>query len=61
MNENNLVYIIRSHEPVMEGFDSTGNSINLFSCTDYCGVTKNSAGCLYIKKNGEIIPKIIPY
>ena len=33
--------------------------MTIFSCTDYCGKYKNAAAMLLIKKNSEIIPKIM--
>ena len=53
--------IVRSHEPVMEGAEITGNVITVFSCTDYCGITKNKGGILQIKKNGDIVTKVIEF
>jgi hypothetical protein len=38
MQENNLTMIIRSHEPVAEGFEKTNNNIiTIFSASDYAG------------------------
>jgi len=34
--------------------------ITVFSVTDYCGKAQNSGAILTIKKNSEIIPKVIP-
>ena len=53
--------IIRSHECVMDGFDKFGNGslITVFSCTDYCGKYQNAAAVLYIRKNCEMVPKVI--
>lgn len=33
--------------------------ITIFSCTDYCGKYKNAAALILIKKNSEIIPKVM--
>lgn len=42
MQENNLSMIIRSHEPVAEGFDKTNNNvITIFSASDYIGSNGN--------------------
>lgn len=52
--------IIRSHEPVKEGYETMSNNLmTIFSCTDYGGTNQNSAGIIYINKNGEITPKLI--
>ena len=68
MQENNLNMIVRSHEPVSEGFDKTTNNIiTIFSASDYAGNQGNQActsiiillGMLTIRKNNQIIPKII--
>ena len=58
--DNKLGILIRSHECVMEGFEKNGNDIiTIFSATDYCGKYKNAAAILIVKKNLEIVPKII--
>ena len=45
----------------MYGFDKFGNGalITVFSCTDYCGKYQNAAAVLYIRKNCEMVPKVI--
>ena len=57
--ENGLIAIIRSHEPVISGVSQTGKVINVFSCSDYAG-QNNSAGILTVKRDQEIVPKILP-
>jgi protein phosphatase len=58
--ENNLRMIIRSHEPVGDGYEKIGNEIvTIFSTMDYQGRNKNASCCIIIKKNSEIIPKVI--
>lgn len=60
MKENEIDLIIRSNEPVKEGYEAVHNKImTVFSCTDYGGVNQNAAGIIHIKKNWEITPKII--
>lgn len=61
LSDNRLAMIIRSHECVMEGYDrsSQGDLITVFSATDYCGKYKNAAAILLVKKNMEIVPKLI--
>ena len=44
----------------MDGFENMDiNVITIFSASNYGGSLNNSAGILYIKKNGDIVPKII--
>lgn len=38
---------------------SGGQMITVFSATDYCGRHKNAGAVLFLKKNLEIIPKLI--
>ena len=39
MNENGIKLIIRSHEPVRDGFEKMNNNVvTVFSATDYCGM-----------------------
>lgn len=58
--ENGIVAIVRSHEPVQSGVSEQGSKIvNVFSCTDYCG-QGNSAGMININRNKEVTPKILP-
>lgn len=61
LNKNNLSMIIRAHECVMDGFErfAGGSLITVFSATDYCGRHKNAGAVLLVKKNFEIIPKLI--
>ena len=61
LNNNNLSMIIRAHECVMDGFErfAGGQLITVFSATDYCGKHKNAGAVLILKKNFEIIPKLI--
>lgn len=61
LTDNRLGMIIRSHECAMEGFERTtaGDLITLFSATDYCGKFKNPGAILLIRRNMEIVPKLI--
>lgn len=60
LDENNLSLVIRSHEIVKDGFEMLNDKlITIVSCSDYCKKYQNAAGILKIKKNFEIIPKII--
>jgi len=53
--------IIRAHECVMDGFErfAGGQLITVFSATDYCGRHKNAGAVLFLKRNLEIVPKLI--
>jgi hypothetical protein len=53
--------LIRTHEPVLEGYDRIfdGKVMTVFSATDYCGKYKNAAALLVIKRTLEIIPKTL--
>lgn len=61
LQRNNLNLIIRAHECVMDGFErfAGGQLITVFSATDYCRRHKNAGAVLILKKNSEIIPKMI--
>jgi len=61
LHANGLSLVIRAHECVMDGFErfAGGQLITLFSATDYCGRHKNAGAVLILKKNFEIIPKLI--
>jgi len=61
LKHNGLSLIIRAHECVMDGFErfAGGQLITVFSATDYCGKHKNAGAVLILKKNFEIIPKLI--
>lgn len=53
--------IIRAHECVMDGFErfAGGQLLTIFSATDYCGRHKNAGAVLILKRNFEIVPKLI--
>ena len=61
LNENRLGMVIRTHEPVIEGYDRIfeGKVMTVFSATDYCGKYKNAAALLVIKRTLEIVPKTL--
>ena len=59
LNDNKLALLIRSHECVMEGYERVNDLITIFSATDYCGKYKNAAAILIVKRQLEIVPKII--
>ncbi|CAD8156820.1 unnamed protein product [Paramecium pentaurelia] len=59
--KNSLSLIIRAHECVMDGFErfAGGQLLTVFSATDYCGRHKNAGAVLILKRNLEIVPKLI--
>ena len=57
-NDNELMAIIRSHEPFYEGFESRESVISVYSCSDY-GNQGNKAAIIHVMKNGEIVPKVL--
>ena len=61
LKNNHLKYIIRGHECVQEGFDILFDSIiTVFSASNYCGMVKNDAAFLNIKKDGTFEKKTLP-
>ena len=61
LKANNFLKIIRAHECVMDGMErfAGGDLITVFSATNYCGKHKNAGAVLCLKKNYEIMPKLI--
>ena len=60
LDNNNLTMMVRSHEFVKDGYENMDHKIiTVVSCLDYCGQLKNAGGILIVKKNFEIIPKMI--
>jgi len=61
INENNLNFIIRSHECCKDGYERFSNDslITVFSAMDYCAKGGNAAAVLIVKKNFEVIPKVV--
>ena len=61
LKNNGLSLIIRAHECVMDGFErfAGGQLITVLSATDYCKKHKNAGAVLILKKDKEIIPKLI--
>ena len=61
LTENSLKFIIRSHESVIDGFEKfAGDRImTIFSNMNYMGKSLNAAAVLIIKKNSELVPKIV--
>jgi hypothetical protein len=57
--DNNIMAMVRSHEPVQGGWSQSNNVITVFSCTDYCG-QNNDAAIIVVKRNEEIAPKVLP-
>jgi hypothetical protein len=50
--------IVRSHEPLFEGFESRESIITVFSCSDYGG-SNNKSSMLHVMKSREVVPKIL--
>jgi diadenosine tetraphosphatase ApaH/serine/threonine PP2A family protein phosphatase len=61
LQNNNLGFIIRAHECVLDGFErfAGGSVITLFSATDYCRRHNNAGAMLIIKNNFEMVPHLI--
>ena len=60
---NKIDLIIRSHDTIEAGFEKVYEHkiVSIFSATNYCNFYKNDGGIIFIKKNLEIQPKIIPH
>jgi len=58
---NNIDYIIRAHECVMDGIEyfADGQLITIFSATDYCNKHKNTGGMLHLNKHLKFKPYLI--
>jgi protein phosphatase len=52
LENNNMKYILRAHECVMDGFErfAGGQLVTIFSATDYCGRHKNAGAMLLLTK-----------
>jgi len=61
LHQNNLSLVIRSHQCVMDGYErfAGGDLLTVFSATNYGNRYKNAGAVLLIKKNFEIMPKLI--
>ena len=61
LNENNLSYIIRAHECVLDGFErfAGGLLLTVFSATDYCGRHGNAGAMIVINQHMQMIPHLI--
>lgn len=56
--DNNLLYIIRSHETLLDGIEHMGGFVkSIFSTTDYCGKFNNVAAIGILKKNYDLVTK----
>lgn len=56
--ENELATIVRSGEPILEGYEAKDSIITVFSCSDYGGCG-NKCSILTVNKNEELIPMIL--
>ena len=61
LKENNLSYIIRAHECVLDGFErfAGGLLLTVFSATDYCGRHGNAGAMIVINQHMQMIPHLI--
>ena len=61
LSENNLSFIIRSHENVIDEFEKFANEkvVTVFSNMNYMGKNLNASAVLIIKKNSELFLKAI--
>jgi protein phosphatase len=61
LENNNMKYILRAHECVMDGFErfAAGQLVTIFSATDYCGRHKNAGAVILLTKQMELVPKMI--
>lgn len=62
LKSNKLDLIIRSKDYCDYGFEKLfdGRLFSIFSASNYCGHVQNDGGIIYVKKNLEIQPKLIP-
>ena len=61
LKDNNLNYIIRAHECVLDGFErfAGGLLLTVFSATDYCGRHGNAGAMIVINQHMQMIPHLI--
>ena len=61
LKDNNLSYIIRGHECVLDGFErfAGGLLLTVFSATDYCGRHGNAGAMIIINQHMQMIPHLI--
>ena len=61
LKDNNLSYIIRGHECVLDGFErfAGGLLLTVFSATDYCGRHGNAGAMIVINQHMQMIPHLI--
>lgn len=58
--DNQYALMIRSHECVLEGFERCmGKLITVISATDYGGKYRNAGAMLVVRRNMEIVPKLL--
>lgn len=56
LTENNLKFLVRAHQCVMDGFALFSNSIGVtvFSASNYCHIVDNKCGLMVMKSSGEV-------
>lgn len=61
LSDNKLALIIRSKDYLQGGFERVFNSkvITLFSATNYSGNQSNDGAIMFVKRNLEILPKVL--
>ena len=61
LSDNSFVLMVRSHECVLSGYDrcAMNKLITVCSATDYCGKYRNAGAMLVVKRNMEIVPKLL--
>ena len=61
LTDNQYSMMIRSHECVLEGYDRCMASklITVISATDYGGKYRNAGAMLVVRRNMEIVPKLL--
>lgn len=60
LSEHNLTKLIRTQEFVGEGTSCNGDLITISSCTNYAGRGGNSGAMLTLKRNLELVTRLLP-
>lgn len=60
-SQNKIDMFIRTKDCLSGGFEKIYNNrvLTVFSVPNYCGINQNSGGCAFIKKNMEVVMKIL--
>lgn len=56
LTDNNLKFLVRAHQCVMDGYALFSNlmGVTVFSASNYCHLVDNKCGLMIMKNNGEI-------